>query len=109
MKIYGDVTDEERKLADELTEMEYFFHNQPFSVYSRRLQAKVFISLAHDWFTLSMDDEGTRLIDKAIEVCPEYLQTFVIDDIAKDPKFKKVMERIYFELSLLLVELSDNI
>lgn len=85
-KLYGDVPQSHRSIALALEDHEKWLFRNSYTM-SDEDQAKFWVCLAHDWYGLSMDDEGERLLNLANEVCPGYFKKTVNKQAKEDPDF----------------------
>lgn len=84
-KLYGDVSEKEKKLAEGLEEHESWLDKK--KDVPALIAAKMLVCLAHDWYDLAMDDEGERLLTKADKICPGYFRKAIVDQTIEDPEF----------------------
>jgi hypothetical protein len=100
-KLIGDVSEEHKKLAKELEELESILDTKvelPKSILS-----KMFVCLAHDWFEISVDEEGHRMIEKAEKTCPGYFNEVIHRHQKEDPRFELICKNLKSELAVLLL------
>ena len=101
MKLLGDISDEHKKLAVELEEMEETLASM--SYLTKEYVAKAMVCLAHDWYDLGAEEEGHRLLMKAEQTCPGYFKNNVSKHMKEDEKFNLIMNRILSSIILLLI------
>jgi hypothetical protein len=105
MKLAGDLSEEERKLTQELVEMESILDDKfrQQSMPSDRI-AKGYVCVAHDWYALYCEEEGHRVLDKSEIVCPGYFKNFVQKHMAEDGFYDKIMNSLDGHLTLLMMD-----
>lgn len=103
MKLHGDVPEEDRKLAEqlELSERDVDKVNDVRCPNSRKAQA--YTCLAHDWYQLGADEEGSRLLLKAESIFPGYFKGSVIKEHREGKDFNLLMENLTKELATILI------
>jgi hypothetical protein len=101
MKFSGDATEEQKRQGAELTEFERLVDNDP---YTPERKAQIYVCLAHDWFMIEMEEEGERLIYKALAVCPGYFGEPMIQHQLENPNFATVIKNLTGELRKLLMD-----
>ena len=99
MKSAGDLSERQKAEGAELTKFERLVDSDP---YTNDRKAQLYTCLAHDWFMLDMEEEGTRLILKAEEICPGYFTGAVIQHQVENPNFGTVIKNLTGELRSLL-------
>ena len=105
MKFFGDLNQKERVLVEELIQMERYFEEHK---YSKSLSAKAFISLAHDWYSLHIEEEGERLLLKAAKIDPGYFSDTMSKHMSEDKEYEILVRSLTHRMAeLLLVKLHD--
>ncbi len=105
MKGGGDLSEKQRAEIDELTRFEALVDTDP---YANERKAQLYTMLAHDWYQLDLEEEGSRLILKAESICPGYFNLTVIQHQVESPGFDAVIKRLTFELIYLLTDTLRN-
>lgn len=103
VKLLGDVSAEDRKLAEDLQQAEIDLGKMDMTLKSPVL-AMAYACLAHDWLQIGMEEEGIRLIMKANEVSPDYFNKEFKDHIKLTPGFSAIATGISKHLLYLLQE-----
>lgn len=101
MKLAGDVSKEDREMAEELDSFEHLIDQD---TYDNDRKAQMYVSLAHDWYQLEADEEGDRLLLKADKVFPGYFKGKVLEHQQEDEIFDTVIKNITLELARLLTD-----
>lgn len=99
MKLSGDVPQAHKDLAAALDQAEADVSSGPLSP---ERKAQIYTCLAFDWFDMSVEEEGNRLLLKADKICPDYFKTTVKKHMDEDPIFDYLVKRIAVELVKLL-------
>lgn len=105
MKLIGDVPKEIQDQADQLTDFERLVDSDP---YSNERKAQLYLMLAHDWFMLNVEEEGQRLIYKALDVCPGYFGEPMIQHQVENPNFAIIIKNLTGELRNLFLDTLRN-
>lgn len=92
MKFSGDIPEEHRQLALKLEESELEIDNHPILPNERK--AQTYTCLAHDWYQISMEEEGNRLLLKAEKAYPGYFKQLIVEHASEDPNFKILVDNI---------------
>lgn len=93
-KMYGDVPEGNKKLADALVKAELEMDDTISAPY----KAQAFFCLAHDWYEMGMEEEGHRLLEKAEEACPGYFKTHLQNHCKENPNLALLTERMFVML-----------
>ena len=101
MKSCGDLTQEERDFMEDLEDEENLCDVADISDGKK---AQVYTCLAHDWFQLSMEEEGHRLLLKANKIFPGYFKSLVVQHSKEDECFAQIVNRITLILLLRISE-----
>lgn len=105
MRLAGDLSNEERILAQELETMEVLldekFRQQVMTV--DRI-AKGYVCIAHDWYALYCEEEGNRVLDKSELVCPGYFKDFVQKHMAEDGFYDRIVASLDTHLTMLMMD-----
>lgn len=102
-KLYGDVPKEHIEIAKELEEFEIIMESKKLKP---ELLAKGYVCMAHDYFyTISDDDKGGELLEKAEKVCPGYFDNQIKQQIKDD----EIFEAIVSNLTLTILEIAKSI
>lgn len=101
MKLYGDVPESHKQLVINLEDMEVHLDDKNH-VFTSLDKAKAFTCLAHDWYMVGLEEEGSRLLKKAEEVSPGYFDKVVKEDMEKDENFDILVKRIASQLIFML-------
>lgn len=101
MKLAGDVSKEDRELAEQLDLFEQDIGND---TYPNERKAQLYACLAHDWYQMGMEEEGNRLLLKAEKVFPGYFKDTVIKHQLEDDTFDLIIKNITSELARMLVD-----
>jgi hypothetical protein len=105
MKFGGDLSKEQKAQTKELIEFEQLVDGD---TYPKERKAQMYVCMAHDWYQLDMEEEGSRLLLKAEKVCPGYFRGPVIEHIQENPTFDIVIKNLTFELLNLLSDALRN-
>jgi len=106
MKLYGDVSESDRKLAEDLEILEKKVDNGAFDPESK---AKMLTCLAHDYYLLDCEEEGYRLLNKAEQICPGYFKNVMHTQIMASDGFDLIVKNIALKLvSLTIGHLKDK-
>lgn len=105
MRLLGDVSERDRKVAEQLVEFEPQIQN---GNYPKEKQAQMYVCLAHDWFQLELEEEGNRLILKAERTCPGYFKNVMMNQTLRDEAFDLVVKSLNGQMaSLILHHIND--
>jgi hypothetical protein len=108
MKLVGDVSEEHKKLAEDLEEMERYFDGAASRGIRSSIVAKGFVCLAHDWYKMGSDENGERLLEKAELVFPNYFKSQALIDADENVDFGILLKSLSVELaSILISRLTD--
>jgi hypothetical protein len=102
------LSQEDKDLAQALKESEIEVDIDQYLPNERK--AQIYVCLAHDWYQIDMDEEGSRLLLKANRVFPGYFKTLVIQHSIEDENFDLIVKNLTLELAwMLLSRLGDKI
>lgn len=101
MKLSGDVSQKDKDIANELEQFEKIVDSDIVCPVERL--AQIYVCLAHDWYKLSCEEEGNRLLLKAEKICPGYFKSTVIEHQKEDKDFDIVVRNITIELITMMV------
>lgn len=101
MKLLGDVPEHHRDLADALERAEKDVDEDKLLPKSRK--AQIYTCLAHDWYDISVEEEGNRLLLKAEATFPGYFKDIVVQHMLEDENFQLVIGNITSELIQIMV------
>lgn len=107
MKLLGDVSEEDKKLAQELTDHEKWLDSD--KTFSAEKKAQTVVCLAHDWFQLGMEEEGGRLLAKAEELSPGYFRKKLHKHAAESKDFDLLVKSMTVELMYLLLNQFEDL
>ena len=88
----GDVSLEDKKLAQDLTEMERTIEDS--KDISLDHKAKAYVALAHDWYWLQMEEKGHELLLKAEDTVPGYSKDVMPRHMEEDPQYADIIHRM---------------
>lgn len=103
MKTYGDIPAHDRDLILQLEALETWFYEHGKELPSLSI-AKGFSCIAHDYYSIFMDEEGERLLKFADKRCPGYFETAIHYHVAKDKEFAILVENLKKTSALKLME-----
>ena len=103
MKYFGDIPIEHLELLKELQGLEALvdLHLNDFPLLAL---AKGFTSIAHDHYTMDMEEEGDRLIHRAEKSYPGYFKDPIHVHMEKDPLFGILVGRLKDTLGYDLIK-----
>ncbi len=101
MSLSNGLSEENQELANKLRIAEGEIDND--TSVSNGKKAQVYVCLAHDWYQMDMDEEGSRLLLKANEVFPGYFNTLVIQHTIENENFDLVVKNLTLELAWMLL------
>ena len=101
MNIFGDVPESDKKLAIKLTEYEKEVDEEKEFPNEKRAQS--YVCLAHDWYQMGMDEEGSRLLLKAEDTYPGYFKTKIDKHAKENPDFALIVRNLRVELMWMVV------
>ena len=87
--VYKTLNDQE--LTAELFDVESWMLDREES-YGGEIAAKMYLCLAHDWYMLGTVSEGTRLVERAKLLCPDYFTSGIYEDMKYDPEFSTLVK-----------------
>ena len=93
MKLYGDVPESHKILVAELNSLENWFKINGDEV-PLLSAAKGFTCMAHDWFSIGVEEEGERLLKGAESLCPGYFKGPILSQITRDMSFAYLVGRL---------------
>jgi len=99
-KLLGDVSDSDRKIAEQLVEFEPQIDRGEFPIEKK---AQMYVCMAHDWYQLGLEEEGNRLILKAEQTCPGYFKNTMLKQTVGDESFDFLVKSLTRELVSLLI------
>ena len=91
--LHGDISEEDRKVAEELLEMESHFDLNR-EAYGAAECARIYTCLSHDYYELHDDDKGRQLLEKADKICPGYFETGINVHMKEDPDFEYLVNSL---------------
>lgn len=93
-KLHGDVTEADKKLEQDLIGAEAQIEGLRGIIPAPNM-AKCWVALAHDYYhDLGIDEEGDRLLLKALKDCPTYFKVEIIQHQKDDPQFDIVVNSL---------------
>ena len=99
MRAYGDIPADHLNLIEELQNLEYWFNIHGDEI-SQLSSAKGFVSMAHDWYMMEIEEEGERLLKRAEKECPGYFKGPIFVHIAKDEDFAMLVAGLAHTMAL---------
>ncbi len=90
---YGDVTDEDVRAWRKI-EYLYKQFERVNSEFSPRTSAKCLLCFAYEYYIIGMDEVSDELMQKALEVCPEYFDQYLVEDMGENPDLEKVYRKL---------------
>lgn len=93
MKCYGDISPQDLKLVSELEEMERYFHKNR-SDFPNSLLAKTMTCMAHDYYFMSMEEQGDRLLCLAEKYSSGYFKETIHTHAVEDPDFSFLVSNL---------------
>ena len=87
MKYFGDIPQIHLNLIEELETLEEWFNSEGASI-SKLGAAKGHTCMAHDYYRMSMEEEGKRLLNIAEKLHPGYFRGPIWDHASTDSEFK---------------------
>lgn len=102
MKYYGDMPAEHVDLVKQLQALEDWFTKQGEGIPALSA-SKGFVAMAHDYYTLYMEEEGDRLIDMAEDSYPGYFEGSIHYHMDKDSDYKKLVKALESSLGFGLM------
>lgn len=107
MKLFGDVSERDRELAEELDRLEADITSEVNI--GKDIVAKACVCLAHDWYLMGVDEEGNRLLEKAEKYFPGYFKELMIKQTLEDPRFDYLVKGLTSELAMIILyRLKEN-
>lgn len=101
MKLLGDVSERDKEIAKELTDHEKWLDSD--KTFSAEKKAQTVVCLAHDWFQLGMEEEGSRLLYKADTIYPGYFKNKLFKHAAESKDFDALVKNMTIELMYVLL------
>jgi hypothetical protein len=103
MKYFGDIPKKHKDLLEELQLLErlIYKHKNTISVLEF---SKHYVCLAHDYYMLSMEEEGDRLILLAEDASPGYFIAPILSHAKRDKYFGIIVEQLQLTLALDLMK-----
>lgn len=108
MKLFGDVPPEHQEKANHLGNLEGLLAKNT-KKWGKSKVAKGYLLLIYDWYSIGMEEEGNRLLKRVHEVCPEYFEKHLRNEMKKDPSFHERMTSLFIEFAFLLTHKPDAI
>ena len=87
--LLGDVSEEHRELAKELADFEKQIESGKFPLEKK---AQMYVCLAHDWYQIGLEEEGSRFLKKADATYPRYFENVMMAQAEQDPAFAKLVK-----------------
>lgn len=101
----GDIPVEHLERLKELDMLENWFI-QHGSTIPKLSAAKGFVSIAHDYVMMDMEETAEEFLNRADEICPGYFSGPILTQIAKDPDFASLVgnltESLVFESMVIM-------
>lgn len=91
MKAYGDIPEADRQLVHELTILESWFYHYASDLPVLSI-SKGFVCMAHDYYSMWMEEEGIRLLLLVEKMCPGYFSGPMLVQAEKDGDFFNIIE-----------------
>lgn len=96
MEYAGDLSENQRRLVPELRKFEKSIDED--DCYPKEGRAMMYTCMAHDWYQLDMEEEGSRLLLKAEAACPGYFAGPVVQHQKENPNFDQLIKNLTIEL-----------
>lgn len=96
MKLFGDVPQEHKDLEAELVLAEREFDLS--MDLDRTKLAQGYVCLAHDWYLMGANEEGTRLLAKAEQISPGYFKTTIAKHCYESANFEYLVRNMTAQL-----------
>lgn len=93
MKFAGDIPQKDRELIEELETLEAWFRDNGAGV-PPLTAAKGMTCMAHDWYTLYLEEEGERLLKEAEKLYPGYFEYPIYIHMEKDKDFNNLVNSL---------------
>lgn len=93
MKYYGDIPQKHRETIVELEALEKWFNENGDGIPMSSV-AKGFTCMAFDWYDMSIEEEGDRLMRYAENRCPGYFKGPIHFQAEKDADYAKLIEQL---------------
>jgi len=93
MKLFGDISEEHKRLSLELEELESYFDKKGHAL-PGHIVAKAYFCMAHDWIELGLDEVGHELFLKAEKACPGYFKGPMLQQCAQDEEFNYLVNNV---------------
>ncbi len=103
MKSYGDMPEHHKRLVEELTLLEEWFYEHG-STLPILVVAKGMVCIAHDYYTMDMEEEGDRLLFLTDKHCPGYFRAPIIVHTQDDLEFFYLVEYLKLSMALEIME-----
>jgi hypothetical protein len=108
MKSYGDIPKDHVNLVEELVQLENWFYENGAEI-SPISAAKGFTCIAHDYFSMHMEEEGSRLLNLAEKQYPGYFGSAIHIHVEKDKDFEQLVKNLKNSLAIdVLISLGFN-
>ena len=99
MRYYGDIPIQHLELVKELEILEDWFNENGDGV-PPKAAAKGAVCMAHDYFSMEMEEEADRLLIMAEKQYPGYFKKQIHDDALKDKDFNTLVENLKRSIGL---------
>ena len=93
MNYFGDIPVEHLELMKELKDLESWFDMYGQTI-EPSIAAKGFVSIAHDYIFMYMEEEGLRLINRAEKICPGYFVEKIHEHAKYHSDYKKLVSNL---------------
>jgi hypothetical protein len=92
-KYYGDIPEAHLELLKELQDLEAWFSEHGAEI-PAVMAAKGMTCMAHDYYSMEMDEVGDRLLRNAEKLSPGYFQGAINIHRAKDKEYDKLVYQL---------------
>lgn len=90
---YGDIPQKDRDIIKEVLLLESWLNKYKSGLPILSV-AKAMVCLAHDWYTVHMEEEGDKFLNKAEELCPGYYIAPILIQMKNDPEFYRLVYQL---------------
>ena len=100
---YGDIPVEHLEVVRELVDLEIWFSANGQEI-QPSLAAKGFVSMAHDYYSMYMDEEGERLLNRANNCMPGYFKGLIHQHAKSDGVFDTILHNLTYSPAVKLMK-----
>lgn len=93
MKVYGDIPEEHRILLEELVLLENYVNGHMKDMPALSV-GKGLVCMAHDYYSIEMEEEGERLLLATHKHCPGYFMGPILVHVEIDDQFDYLVKRL---------------